>query len=383
MSNPYEEPLLPKEDIEKGSLRARSLTGCDGRIARKQTKIEEDAAEVMTKMTKTQFMLFMVDPRNLFFAILFLTCGFMLLNFCFFEVLWKPLHYSYLTLITLLAIGGMFAGTYNTFLLGQMQDQIDRFRALNKKLEANCARMEADLHDLKQVSDRMHQELDNFKDVKQQMEQIAKDQGVEFKDMMSKCGHVFDGLKRKNREQMRLILEQTQASVEFSLDGGEGMNRNEFKRFAARLPEAYKVRPYKGKDWNKKEDVDALFVELAKDGDIVDSPTISAMIDGMVEAEEEEKKQEEQKNKAEIEAKAKAEAEIKAAEAKADAEMKADEAKVKAEAEIKAAEAKTDAEIKAVEAKADAEIKADEAKVEAIEAKADAEIKAAEQKSSS
>merc|ERR1712023_362935 len=141
MPNSNEEPLLAR-DVEHG-------TGLEGRDKHRKSVAEEQATQMMSELTKTQWMIYLSNPKNLFFLILALTSGFIILNFCFFETLWEPLHYSYLTLITVMAILGLVAGTVNTFYLGQMQDQIDRFRALNQRLGANCDRMEGDLHELK------------------------------------------------------------------------------------------------------------------------------------------------------------------------------------------------------------------------------------------
>jgi len=254
------------------------------------TKEELDEELASGRMTKEEFVAFVQDPKHQFFAILLVITLVVLGNFMFFETMDKPLHVSYLTFIAAVSTLGTLGGTYNTFLLEQMKEQVDKFRALNKRLERNLGRLEEDINGLKDTCDNMHSELEGFKKLKEQMQAYASEQGEGFKDVYEKVSGIYDGMKEAVHEQQRQLLMQTAQNLEFALDGEEGMNEDEFNKFCERLPSHIKHHyvEAQGKDKTDQNATRAVFAavyeRLKNATGIIDIEHVNSFIDDLLKA---------------------------------------------------------------------------------------------------
>lgn len=204
------------------------------------TQEELDKELASGRMTVEQLKAFLVDEKHRFFLFLFILAVAVLLNFAFFETDYKPLHLSYLTLIAFAAVLGLLGGTYNTFLLEQMKEQVDKYRALNQRLESNLHRLEDQTGELRVTADDMHAELEGLKNVKEQMQSFLTDENKDFQAVYRGVVETEETLRQNCKEQQRQLLQQTAQNFEFALDGEEGMSKEEFDKFCERVPNHYK-----------------------------------------------------------------------------------------------------------------------------------------------
>lgn len=230
-------PLLV-DDVEKGG---------GSQIDKRSKKAELDAELALGKMSKEEMMMLFANPNNWPFLAMVSLCLFVLVRIMFFEIIKSPGHFPGYVMVTLvICFVGLLGATYNTFLAQQMQELIDRFRALNKelkalnkKLGAQVDRLEEDVDKLGKISDNLQSELDQFQALKDQMQAFAVEQQGEFKEVFQKAMGVFDGMKKTAKQQSVQILQQLAQQIEF-MDDEEGITETEWKRFCSRVPKEYK-----------------------------------------------------------------------------------------------------------------------------------------------
>merc|ERR1712151_798894 len=113
--------------------------------------------------------MFLLNPNNLPVLALLLASFFVFIRIFFYEVM-HPFRVTYLMVTLLVAFGALVGATYYVYIGKQLQEQLDEFRGLNKKLGGQVERLEADCHKLKEISDSMKGELDQFETLRQQMQ---------------------------------------------------------------------------------------------------------------------------------------------------------------------------------------------------------------------
>lgn len=252
-------PLLA-DDVETG----KGIKSQISRLDTKSKKAELDAELALGKMSKEEMIMLVANPNNWPFVALLCVCLFVLVRIVFFELIKSPGHLPGYVMVTLIiCFLGLLGATYNTFLAQQMQELIDRFRALNKelkalnkKLGAQVDRLEEDVQKLSTISDTLQSELDQFQALKDQMQAFAAEQQGDFKEVFKQAMGVFDGMKKTAKQQSVQILQQLAQSIEF-MDNEEGISETEWKRFCSRVPKEYKEK-FAG----------TTFQSMAKDGKV-------------------------------------------------------------------------------------------------------------------
>lgn len=203
------------------------------------TQAELDAELALGKMTKIEWMLFVTNPKNIFTVLLMLTAAISITNLAFYEVLYRPLHWSYLTAIAVLSTLGLTSGAYNSFLLTQLKEQIDRFRALNKKLSSSIGRLEDNVDALTKTGDDLRTQVESFALLQAQMKKYADESGRDFKAVFNQATELFEKISKNVKQQQRQLLIDVAQKMEF-MDSKEGMTKTEFARFRSRVPDEFK-----------------------------------------------------------------------------------------------------------------------------------------------
>lgn len=228
-------PLLA-DDVETG----KGIKSQISRLDTKSKKAELDAELALGKMSKEEMMMLVANPNNWPFVALLCVCLFVLVRIVFFELIKSPGHLPGYVMVTLIiCFLGLLGATYNTFLAVQMQQQIDRFRALNKQLKGQVDRLEGKVDELGEISDNLKSELNQFQALKDQMHAFAAEQQGDFKQVFEKAMGVFEDMKKTAKQLRVQILQQLAQQIEF-LDQEEGITETEWKRFCARVPQEYK-----------------------------------------------------------------------------------------------------------------------------------------------
>lgn len=228
-------PLLSSEDVEAPPSKMESEEILP------PTKSELALELKVGKMSRTELMMFFANPNNWPITILMICCMVVLLDTLYEEIhagvaehkmFFKVQHYFLIPLAV--SFGGLVFATYYTFIAKQLQELVDRFRALNKRLEKNIDRLE-------QTSAELRDELEQFKELKEQLQAFAKEQNTDFKEVFSKISSLFTKMSDTARLQQVQILQQLAQGLEF-MDDEEGISRTEWRRFVSRVPKEFKPK---------------------------------------------------------------------------------------------------------------------------------------------
>merc|ERR1712232_1317663 len=116
-----------------------------------------------------------------------------------------------------------------------IQESINRFRALNKRLEKDVAALGHEVDALKETSDRLGKSLAAFDDIRKEMDAYAKKSGVKIDEVFKQTQGIFDSMSQLQDKQEQTILMKAYTDLEFK-DDTEGMTLKEWKRFCTRVP---------------------------------------------------------------------------------------------------------------------------------------------------
>merc|ERR1719362_1326506 len=120
----------------------------------------------------------------------------------------------------------------------------------------------------------MAKELEQFDDIRKQMESCAADAGVEVTELFKQTTGVFDSMKDVQEQQEYALLRKIAADIEF-MDDTEGMTLKEFQRFCVRVPAQYKAI--------LKNHEEETFNEIAGDDHIISYDELGVLFKKLVE----------------------------------------------------------------------------------------------------
>jgi len=193
--------------------------------------------------SKTSFMLFVLNPKNMLFVIM---AG--LASLCTLYTTWHAgwevvLHFGFGTrteFCYLLQIG-LWAGAISTLFQVTIQDSINKFTALNNRLEKEVGELAQEVNGLEATSEQLAEQLTAFDGIRAQMEECAKNSGVEFQELFAKTTSVFSSMTDVQKKQDYALLEKAAADIEF-MDNQAGMTLQEFKRFCKTVPTKFREK---------------------------------------------------------------------------------------------------------------------------------------------
>jgi len=223
--------------------------------------------------SKQSFLLFVGNPKNWFFCACLILAIYSTFALITQVTVYHPGHIGRPTELCFFSVLGLWAGTISALFQVTIQESINRFRALNSRLQKDVELLSHEVDNLNATSDKFAEQLKQFADIKQQMQEYSATAGVEFDSLFSKTCGVFETMGRVQFEQERTLLLKIAADVEF-MDNEEGMTFREFKRFCLRAPEQYRQK--------LKENQEELFKQVAGDDDIISYSEMRVFFDKLV-----------------------------------------------------------------------------------------------------
>lgn len=164
-----------------------------------------------------------------------------LLGLFFYEAEHVFMKFSLIAGVATVGMIGSWNGTVQVYYSIKLQEQIDELKHSNEVLSANNTRLENTVDKLKETSDGLNNQLQQFKGLKNAMEKYASENREDFKEVMLGANKLFTDMEDMTIENERTLLFKAAQDLEF-LDRDEGFSEVEFKRFVARLPNKHKDR---------------------------------------------------------------------------------------------------------------------------------------------
>jgi len=241
---------------------------------RKDASAKASPLQVVIDATKskTALTLFVTNPKNYAFvgsaAISILATAYIA-----FHVSCDLGTFGARTEFAVFCVGGLWAGTISSLFTVSIQESINRFRALNGRLEKEIEGLSTEVDKLEETSKKMAEELKQFDDIRTQMEACASEAGVEVSELFKQTTGVFDSMRDVQAQQEYALLRKIAADIEF-MDDSEGMTLKEFQRFCVRVPAQYKAI--------LKNHEEETFKEIAGDDDIISYDELAVLFKKLI-----------------------------------------------------------------------------------------------------
>lgn len=175
----------------------------------------------------------------------------------------------------LMCTAGLSIGVVYMLRKTQLIDQINQFRDLNRKYDANVTKLTSQCELLTKTNDDLKLELSNFSDLQGAIKAYAEKNGKDFTEIFKKSAEIFEGISKVQDDEQRLLLQRCVADVQF-LDrrGGDGVSKREFTRFEASLPAQYKA---------KLQQLGITFEVVSKNKEEADTADMKEVLDKLLE----------------------------------------------------------------------------------------------------
>lgn len=223
--------------------------------------------------SKANLTLFVTNPQHWLFCALTVVALWLTICWVMQVTMFHPLHVGHPTLLNGFVVICLWFGAVTALLQVTMQESINRFRALNNRLERDIAGLSKSVEGLQATREKFQNQLDQFADIRVQMSDYAKEAGLQFDEVFSQTTSVFDNMHKMQTQQAILMLKKTATDVEF-MDNAEGVNFTEWKRFCLRAPQPYKDM--------LKDIQEQKFKEIAGGDDIINHQEFNAFVDRLV-----------------------------------------------------------------------------------------------------
>jgi hypothetical protein len=122
---------------------------------------------------------------------------------------------------TLVATVASFFAVWYLNILGSLTEQVDK--------------LETTVESLKESNDTLHNELLALKSLRESLELYATDNQKDFSKVLKEINGSFERLENITKANERVLIARVAQDLEF-LDNKEGMGREEYERFIARVP---------------------------------------------------------------------------------------------------------------------------------------------------
>lgn len=114
--------------------------------------------------------------------------------------------------------------------------KIEQFDDENKRLSSNLSDMEVTVDSLNINNNRLHQELTALQNLRKSLQSYADETKLDFSQLLEEVNQSFKHLEVITLANERTLLQRIAQDLEF-LDRDAGMQRDEYQRFVARIPE--------------------------------------------------------------------------------------------------------------------------------------------------
>lgn len=223
--------------------------------------------------SKANLTLFVTDPQHWLFCGLTLVALWLTLCLAFQVLLFHPGHVGHPTLLNGFVVACLWFGAISTLFQVTLQESINRFRAMNGRLERDIAGLSNSVEGLQATRQKFRDQLGQFGDIRAQMGEYAAAAGLQFDEVFSKTTDVLENMEKMQTQQTITLLKKTAADVEF-MDNVEGVNLSEWRRFCLRAPQPYKDMLREGQEQR--------FKEVAGDSDVISHGEFMAFVNRFV-----------------------------------------------------------------------------------------------------
>lgn len=184
-------------------------------------------------------------------------------------------------------------GGYQLWALRNLSEQVDIFSKENARLEVTAGRLEHEVvflgtkkdeltshvtklegtvGDLKNVSEGLQNELEQFGAVQANLEKFAAEAGGGLEDILGNANKLYDKLQTQQAQNEKALLGKIAQDLEF-LDKDVGMSKEEFDDFLDRIPKHLRERFFKR---------NMSFEKVAGDDGVVDFMEVEDMINQLM-----------------------------------------------------------------------------------------------------
>lgn len=245
------------------------------KLIKSESEVEATPFTILMEalQSKQSFMLFAFNPKHWFFLGAAFLAVYGTYSWVANEMLFHPGDARWSVSICFFAIVGMWVAAFMSLFQVSIQESINRFRALNQKLEQEVLKLGKQVDTLTDTSAKLEAELDQFSEIRAAMESYAMESGVQLGSLLKESTEIFDKIARVSEKNDKAVLMKLAADVEFR-DGDEGMTFKEFKTFCARVPKHYREK--------LKENQEARFKDIAGEDGIIQQEELSAFFEELV-----------------------------------------------------------------------------------------------------
>lgn len=261
MAAALSEPLI--SDVEKGKP--------EDKKEEERTEMNAEEAEELNKegaMSIFDIIEFFADPDHWIVTALCAYAVLAVIGCLYFFYAWGNFDVSHnIGLAALFSAAGLGGTAYSAYLGEQLKVEVNKFWKLNNRLNENKARLEGTCQELRENVDKMHDQVEGFKKVQEQMNSFASNATGSFAEVLKNAKEVMTKMEGQLKDNMSDTLSNYAQSFEF-LDGEEGLDKEEFEKFKVRLPPDFKNVSFediaKGKEAASFEDIQELIDKASK-----------------------------------------------------------------------------------------------------------------------
>lgn len=162
----------------------------------------------------------------------------------------------------------------------QLEGDVNKLEVTNQKIAVQVTKLNTTVDDLQGVSDALQNDLAQFSDLRESMEDFAKETGTDIQQALGNVNGVYDRMYDLTLENERALLKRVAQDLEF-MDRDEEMSKVEFQRFLQRIPTQFKDR---------FEATGLTFDSVAGDNQMVDFREMGNLIDKLLTENDDKKK---------------------------------------------------------------------------------------------
>merc|ERR1719233_2184127 len=151
-----------------------------------------------------------------------------------------------------------------------MRSQNARLKAAVDKLSKQQAELSAINADLMETSNEYKKNIAKFSEIDNKLKTLGDDNIAGLETLREMSTTVIGSLKKELIQHERDILRTAHQSFELSGDAEEGMNKEEYERFLAALPEEFRLR---------FQNMGKTFEEIAGDDGVIDLDEFTKLCD--------------------------------------------------------------------------------------------------------
>lgn len=123
----------------------------------------------------------------------------------------------------------------------KLDGEVGKLETTNKQLGVQVDKLEDTVDDLQNVSEGLQKDLEHFGQLRESMEDLARETGMDIKAAIGNVNSIYDKIYGLTLENERALLQRIAQDLEF-LDRDAAMSKIEFERFLQRIPVQFRTR---------------------------------------------------------------------------------------------------------------------------------------------